>query len=146
MKNTDAHWRQWGRFDPYRAVLFEEKYKQLSSTSSRDDFFETGRRYVHFLMEKLVFVYPDLAFNTAVDFGCGVGRLLIPLAHHFQRVIGVDISQDMLLEARKNCARVAVTNTEFVLSDDPLSRVLKTFSSYILFWCCSIFLLNAVWH
>jgi SAM-dependent methyltransferase len=123
MENTDAHWRQWGKFDPYRGVLFQEKYKQLPLTSARDDFFETGRHYVQFLMEKLTFLYPDLALDTAVDFGCGVGRLLIPLAGHFQKVIGVDISHDMLLEARKNCGRLAATNTELVLSDDLLSRV-----------------------
>jgi SAM-dependent methyltransferase len=122
VENTDAHWRKWGRFDPYRAVLFNQKQEQLSA-SARDDFFETGRCYVQFLMEKLSVLYPDLALDTAVDFGCGVGRLAIPLAGHFRKVIGVDISQEMLTESRKNSLRFKTANTDFALSDDQLSRV-----------------------
>jgi SAM-dependent methyltransferase len=123
MENTDAHWKEWGRFDPYRAVLFDEKYRQDLLSRNLDDFFETGRLHVASLMKKLKLLYPDLAFDTAVDFGSGVGRLAIPLALRFRRVIGVDISPDMLTESRKNCAKFGITNAEFVISDDPLSRV-----------------------
>jgi SAM-dependent methyltransferase len=123
MENTDAHWRQWGRFDPYRAVIFEEKYKRASLIHSRDEFFATGRRHVQFLMERLRRLYPDLAFGTAVDFGCGVARLTVPLASHFRKVVGVDISEDMLRESRINCASFGVRNADFVQSDDLLSYV-----------------------
>ena len=34
--------------------------------------------------------------TAALDFGCGVGRLSQPLAAHFDRVVGVDISAEMI--------------------------------------------------
>jgi ubiquinone/menaquinone biosynthesis C-methylase UbiE len=42
----------------------------------------------------------DVRFGTALDFGCGVGRLTRALSDRFERVVGVDISASMLEEAR----------------------------------------------
>ena len=36
-----------------------------------------------------------------LDFGCGVGRLTRVFAQHFERVIGVDISDGMVAKAKK---------------------------------------------
>jgi trans-aconitate methyltransferase len=124
MENTDAHWKMWGRIDPYRAVLFERKYKRDAlDENTFQEFFKTGKEHVECLMEKLSQLNPKLSLDTAVDFGCGVGRLVIPLAGRFQKVIGVDVSPDMLNESRKNCSRFGVFNAEFALSDDLVSRV-----------------------
>src|ERR1039457_6835138 len=38
--------------------------------------------------------------DDALDFGCGAGRLTVPLAAHFRAVTGVDISPSMLAQAR----------------------------------------------
>ena len=42
-----------------------------------------------------------------VDFGCGTGRNLIPLAEQGWRVVGVDLSSDMLEEYRTKASLVA---------------------------------------
>jgi trans-aconitate methyltransferase len=123
MENTDAHWKQWGNCDPYRAVLFEEKYKRSSLDENLNHFFQTGESYIASLMQKLDLLYPGLPRQTAVDFGSGVARLTIPLARRFQNVIGVDISSAMLNEARKNCSLLGISNADFVLSDDLVSQV-----------------------
>lgn len=39
--------------------------------------------------------------KTAVDFGCGIGHALPYLAPNFKKVIGIDISQKLLDQARK---------------------------------------------
>jgi SAM-dependent methyltransferase len=57
-----------------------------------------------------------------VDFGCGVGRLTLPLARISGRVTGIDISQVMLDEARRNCDARGVTNVELVTSEAYFSR------------------------
>ncbi|MHB1267524.1 MAG: class I SAM-dependent methyltransferase [Acidithiobacillus ferriphilus] len=51
----------------------------------------------------------DAGFTVkrALYFGCGVGRLLIPLARVADEVTGVDVSDAMLEEVRKNCAECA---------------------------------------
>lgn len=43
-------------------------------------------------------------FSTAVDLGCGTGDLLLDIASHAAKVIGVDSSPRMLAEARKRFA------------------------------------------
>ena len=123
MENTDVHWKHWGRFDPYRAVLFNERYKRERLNESFQEFIQSGQAYIDLLMQKVEQLSPGLPLHTAVEFGCGVGRLAIPLAKRFRKVIGVDISPEMLNESRQNCSRFGVSNAEFVLSDDLLSLV-----------------------
>jgi SAM-dependent methyltransferase len=50
-----------------------------------------------------------------LDFGCGAGRVTRALAKRFGKVVGVDISNEMLLRARRELADVP--NVEFHQSD-----------------------------
>jgi trans-aconitate methyltransferase len=62
-----------------------------------------------------------------------VGRIAVPLASRCDAMIGVDISPDALAEAERNAAHFHVTNAQWVLSDDDLSRVgapIDLFHSY----------------
>jgi len=45
--------------------------------------------------------------RIAVDFGCGTGRNLVPLAEQGWRVVGVDLSLDMLAEFKTKAKHVA---------------------------------------
>ena len=38
----------------------------------------------------------------AVDVGCGTGQATFALADHFKRVVGIDISESQIGEARKS--------------------------------------------
>lgn len=51
----------------------------------------------------------------AVDIGCGIGRLTRPLAARTARVIAIDVSSEMLAEARR--VNSALTNVEWVHGD-----------------------------
>ena len=51
--------------------------------------------------------------ERAMDFGCGVGRLVVPLAKRFTQVAGVDIAEGMLAEAKKNTVRRQINNAVF---------------------------------
>lgn len=98
--NTDAAWRKWGASDPYYAVLSTEKYR---SGQDRDDFFASGR--AHFGSIRARFEALDLPLDPsggAVDFGCGVGRVLAPMSEYFDHSIGIDVVPEMLAEARKH--------------------------------------------
>jgi SAM-dependent methyltransferase len=48
--------------------------------------------------------------RLAIDFGCGTGRNLIPLAEAGWNVIGFDLSQQMLIEFRKMAEASSTTN------------------------------------
>jgi SAM-dependent methyltransferase len=126
---TDKDWEKWGATDPYFGVLSDERYRrgQLDPTAL-EAFFRSGDEDISRVLERIRTGFaPDFAPRSALDFGSGVGRLVIPLARRVERVVGVDISTSMIAEARRNCAAAGVDNVEFVLSDDTLSRVQGTF-------------------
>jgi len=72
---------------------------------------------------------------TKFDFGCGVGRVLIPLAARCREVTGVDVSPAMLEEARRNCDAAGASQVRLIRSDDNLSAIEGDFDfvhSYIV--------------
>lgn len=120
-----GEWGRHGREDPYYAVLTDEQYRALNiDADARARFFASGAEEVADTLATLRRVLrPDFTPRRALDFGCGVGRLTLPLARACGEVVGVDISEAMLDEARRNAAAEGVTNAEFVLSDPDLTRV-----------------------
>lgn len=134
---TDRDWEKWGATDPYFGVYSRERFRtETMTTEARDEFFGSGNQHVENIMRDLRRAFgDDVAPTSALDFGSGVGRLVIPLARRTERVTGVDISESMIAEAERNCAEAQVSNATFVESDDTLSRVQGTYDlvhSYIV--------------
>ena len=89
-----AFWDRHAKHDALWAILSDP-----TKTGRRWDlpsFLETGRREVSLLMYQLRALGIDVSREAVLDFGCGVGRLSQPLASHFDRVVGVDISSEMI--------------------------------------------------
>lgn len=108
------HIRQWeilGEADPYWAVLTVPDKK--GGKWDRSDFFATGEKEIDDVFGMLKKLDVNLDFVTALDFGCGVGRLSRALATRFERVVGVDISSSMLREAIQ--ANAEILNLKFQL-------------------------------
>ena len=55
--------------------------------------------------------------DVVLDCGCGPGRTLIQASKRVAKVIGLDNSEGMLEECRKNCEAAGVTNAEFMVAD-----------------------------
>jgi SAM-dependent methyltransferase len=64
--------------------------------------FEIGEWQISDLMAWLKQNGINCARGRAIDFGCGVGRLTLPLSHIFESVVAIDISPDMLAETMIN--------------------------------------------
>lgn len=114
--DADRDWEQFGREDPYFGVVVEPRFHREALTpAALEDFFASGRRHVERVFE-VVHGAIDPAFTPkrTLDFGCGVGRLLIPLAERSERVVGVDVSESMLREAARNCEERGLANVELV--------------------------------
>jgi SAM-dependent methyltransferase len=118
--HTDWEWECWGATDPYYSVLTQHKYHKAALTPERmEEFFESGRVYVARLFETIKNrLDPAFAPKRILEFGCGVGRLVIPLAAVCEKVVAVDVAPSMLAEARANCVARGAHNVEFQLSDD----------------------------
>jgi len=129
MPNTDRDWESLGEAEPYWAVITHEKYRRQNLTEEAlDEFYETGEKYADLLLQTVRDrVDPGFAPERVLDFGCGVGRVAIPLAKRCELVVGVDVSPGMLAEARARCSSLGISNARFVRADDSLSGIVKTF-------------------
>ncbi|HEX8424625.1 MAG TPA: class I SAM-dependent methyltransferase [Pyrinomonadaceae bacterium] len=136
--DTDLDWQRYGKEDPYYAVLSADRYRrEYLNEQTLEEFFTSGRENIDYILNVIrTQVDPSYRPVRALDFGCGVGRLVTALAANAASVVGVDVSPDMLQEAKRNCAARGLQNVEFVLGDEELSRVEGQFdliTSYIVF-------------
>lgn len=136
-KNTDKDWESYGQVSPYFGVISDEKFlPENLSESALEDFFASGVDHIENIFDLIAkHIEPDFTPERCLDFGCGVGRIVLPLAQRFNHVVGVDVSNAMLEEATRNSKKYGVNNVEFIQSDDTLSRVSGTFDfihSYIV--------------
>jgi 2-polyprenyl-3-methyl-5-hydroxy-6-metoxy-1,4-benzoquinol methylase len=123
--STDSAWEEWGRRDAYFGVITNPRFRSSELTErTRQEFFESGRWHVRYVMEVIrKHLHPDFVPSRILDFGCGVGRVLLPFAALAHEVVGLDVSPSMLLEARRNCEQHSIANVVLLVSDDSLSSL-----------------------
>ena len=63
-------------------------------------FLETGKHHVARLMNEADRLMPHRRRGRALDFGCGIGRLTVALADYYDEVVGIDIANSMVEQAR----------------------------------------------
>jgi SAM-dependent methyltransferase len=113
-QDTDRAWDYYGEVDPYFGVISSDSFRAENLSSERKKaFFDSGDAHIQKVLG-IVTDYVDPSFMPAtadaLDFGCGVGRLVIPLAKRCRSVTGIDVSPHMLEEAAKNCREHGVEN------------------------------------
>jgi SAM-dependent methyltransferase len=91
------NWEVFGEDDPLFAVLSDPT--KHGGKWEVDDFFASGRAHVEKLFRQLDGV--PFESDACLDFGCGVGRLTIPLSARFTRTVGVDVARSMIDRARR---------------------------------------------
>lgn len=99
-EDTARAWTRHGAADPLWAVLVDPAKR--GERWDVDDFLDTGRQEVDEALDVLARLGGTPArAEVALDFGCGAGRLTQALATHYEKVIGLDISEPMLATARR---------------------------------------------
>ena len=91
------NWTAWGDKDPLFAVLSDDHHK--GNLWDVDEFFATGRHEIDEVLEELQVLGVTPPKGSALDFGCGVGRLTQALGDHFESCVGVDIAPSMIERA-----------------------------------------------
>lgn len=132
--DTDRQWQRWGHRDPYYAVLSHPMYRD---GANRGAFLESG--VAHFDSVRREFDRLHLPLDpagTALDYGCGVGRVLGPMSRHFSHCCGLDVSGQMLAEASRN-VDLSRTTLHLVRHGEPLpcldQRALELVHSVLVF-------------
>ena len=85
-------------------------------------------------------VDPTFAPSRTLDFGCGVGRVAIPLARRFEHVVGLDVSPGMLTRAAEAAQRQGVGRPRGWFNTAVRSQISAANSiSFTRRWCFSTF-------
>jgi SAM-dependent methyltransferase len=91
-------WESLAESDALWAILTDES--KAGGKWDLTEFMGTGDAEIATVMEYLVHVDCVPRFEgSALDFGCGVGRLTQPLARNFASCVGLDISHQMIQRA-----------------------------------------------
>lgn len=102
---TDLHqfrtqarnWEAFAQADPLFGVLSDPR--KVGGRWDTAEFFETGTAHVNNLFRILRELDVDVPTGSCLDFGCGPGRLTVPLSRAFERTVGVDVSPSMIERA-----------------------------------------------
>jgi SAM-dependent methyltransferase len=120
LDRSDESWERIAKEHPYYGVLSSEDYRGVPDAETLRRFFASGAKHVNRVLSVTTAKFGAVPRGTAVDFGCGAGRNLLPLARAFERVIGLDIAPSMLAEAEKNCRAANLGNVVLMPASDTL--------------------------
>lgn len=80
---------------------------------SKKSFFESGRIFTKKALASVDNYLPDK--ECALEIGAGIGRLTLPHANHFEKIIAVDVAPSMLKKLKANAERVNQQNIRLFL-------------------------------
>jgi SAM-dependent methyltransferase len=108
---TASEWNDFAKRDAYAYIMTD------LPAGDREAFWKSGARTVS---EQLVPVVRDnrVSPGIALEVGCGVGRLTLPMAGYFQTIVGVDISIEMVRQANAIAAERRAANVQFITLSD----------------------------
>ena len=137
-RDTDQDWTLVAETDPYWGVLSAEEFRGTAlAPDTLARFMASGEAFVAELWALVEHhLRPGFQPGRVLDFGCGVGRLLLPMARRSARAVGVDVAPRMLEMARQHAAQAGLTNVELVpAEDDDLANLgggFELINSYIV--------------
>lgn len=84
---SDHDWEQFAVKEPCYYIWTDYR-------GNDQEFWESGRKKVEEIFLESRDMLPSR--RTAIEIGCGIGRLLFPMCCYFEQCLGVDISHSML--------------------------------------------------
>ncbi|HEX7807143.1 MAG TPA: class I SAM-dependent methyltransferase [Thermoanaerobaculia bacterium] len=134
MKDRDAPgWEELAQREPYFPVL-------TSSSVATKQFFESGESDIAALLSAIASLLGHEApVTSALDFGCGAGRLTIPLARRAKSVVACDVSPTILAHVRDNVRAAGLHNVTCIEASALPARNAREFD-----FICSLLVLQYV--
>jgi SAM-dependent methyltransferase len=94
LEELQSNWDRFALTDPLWSICTEPGKR--GNRWDPQEFFRTGEVEVALLLDRARDLGVDEVGGSALDFGCGVGRLTLALCERFDEVCGVDISPSMI--------------------------------------------------
>jgi SAM-dependent methyltransferase len=111
-QTATERWEKFAHDDPYTYILTSLKRPDAG------EFWQSGERTIQSEIVPLL-QGCDVRPFFALELGCGIGRLAIPLARRFRQVLGADISPRMVERAASYARDNAIENVSFVVISGP---------------------------
>jgi len=132
-----AAWEHLGITRAHHSVLTGPEYLPDNLAGSIEDFWASGVNEVEIIKKMLARHGQDeLQNKVSVEYGCGVGRITVPLAMECRHVHAYDISSAHLSHAKARAESLARSNVTFhICSENPMGplRECDFFYSHIVF-------------
>jgi len=110
-----AAWESFAEREPFFAALPRDEYRRANLTPEGEAAcFASGEAEIDRLLRAIAPLAPSFAPVSALDYGCGIGRLTIPLAQRIRHVTAVDVSPTLLAHAGRESARRGVDHITFL--------------------------------
>ena len=125
---AENHWERFASEDAEFYIWARDR-SSLGDTYGQE-FLESGRRESAALFELVE--HHLLGRALAVEIGCGVGRLAIPMASRFDRLVAVDIAPTMLAKLQEKATSAGIANIATALLPDPWEQ--GTSADFVYSW------------
>lgn len=97
-QSMKGDWDQMARDNPFYYVVTWDEFSTPTQCDT-DAFFKSGKKSVADVFE-MMHLQPKRDWSV-LEIGCGLGRLTRTLSGMFDRVVGVDVSSEMVARARQ---------------------------------------------
>lgn len=105
-------WEQFAQSNPYKYILTTGKLVESG------EFWKSGERTIETEILPILRQY-NVRAHVGLELGCGIGRLAVPLAAHFQHVVGVDVSPSMIQRAATIARDRGIRNVSYYTVTGP---------------------------
>lgn len=105
MKSHDETWEQLARDNAEFYILVDDV--DFGTEEGQRHFFRTGAEDADTIWSQAR-RWMDEEPQAAVEIGCGIGRLTLPMARRLGEVRAVDVSPTMLRRLQENCASAGI--------------------------------------
>jgi 2-polyprenyl-3-methyl-5-hydroxy-6-metoxy-1,4-benzoquinol methylase len=114
-----AQWTSYGESEPYASVLSTPQFHKDKIDENMHLLESSGQEVVRRLQVLAARNQVALPNGVCLELGCGVGRITKPLAAHFERVVGADISPGNLAQCQQRLAQAGIQNVKTLLLQSP---------------------------
>lgn len=111
LAHVAEEWSMLGEQEPHWSVLTAENFRSTQIAEHRESFLRSGVqevRHIGSVLHRNGLDWPRQ--GHCVEYGCGVGRVTLPLANQCGSVLGVDISAGHLRLAREEAISQGLTD------------------------------------
>lgn len=135
-RSTDIDWEIIGEKNPFWGVISSDEYYNLDITNQDliNKFYSSGDVYVENLLNWIrVRINPNFKLNNVLDFGSGVGRLLLPFAKRSPSVCyGCDVSSGMHEKCEIRSKQTNIRNIKLIKNLDEIGIKFNLVNTYIV--------------